>query len=272
MTHSTFCLDARTVHSHFPGVGRYAANIATALVACLDADERLVVLRDPRHPVSWIDTSQSNPRLHTVDVTASPFSLIQQAVVPRLLRAAHASLYHSPYYLMPYWPRVPTVVTLHDLIPLRYPRLFSPPQRLVYQVATRLAVRAAQRIIAVSVATAHDISQRLRVPAERIVIIPEAADPIFQPQPAAAITTVCARLNVPRSYALYVGSNKPHKNLVRLIEAWARVRTGDTVLAIAGVWDARFPQAQERAVALGVGERVRFLGPVPDADLAALYS
>ena len=271
MTDPTFCIDARTVHPHFPGVGRYAANLTKAVAACLDADERLLVLHDSRQPSTWLRTDVADARVRSVGVPLSPFSVRQQWVVPRLLRRLGVTLYHSPYYLMPFWPGVPTVVTLHDLIPLHYPRLFTPAQRLVYRVATRLAVRAARCIVAVSAAAAQDIERLLDVAAERIAIIPEAADPALRPRSPEAITAVRRRLALPPRYALYVGSNKPHKNLVRLIEAWARVRTGGAVLVIAGVWDLRFPEAQQRAATLGVGDSVHFLGPVAEADLPALY-
>lgn len=271
MMDSTFCLDARTVHPHFPGVGRYTASLAAALAACIDASERLVVLRDSGESSAWPRGDTMGTRVQIVDVPPSPFSVRQQWVVPQVLRHVGATLYHSPYYMMPFWPGVPTVVTLHDLIPLRYPHLFTRKQRLVYRIAARLAVHAAKRVVTVSAAAARDISQLLRVPAERVVVIPAAADPTFRPQSESAIAAMRGRLSLPPRYALYVGTNKPHKNLVRLIEAWARVRAGDAALVIAGVWDARFPEAQQRAAALGVNKSVHFLGRVAEADLPALY-
>ncbi len=272
MMDSTFCLDARTVHPHFPGVGRYAASLAVALAACIDASEQLVVLRDSGQSSAWPPADTMGAHVQIVDVPLSPFSVRQQWVVPHLLRHLGVTLYHSPYYMMPFWPGVPTVVTLHDLIPLRYPHLFTREQRLVYRIATRLAVRAARRVVTVSAAAAQDISDLLRVPAERVVVIPAAADPTFRPQSASAIAATRGRLSLPPRYALYVGTNKPHKNLVRLIEAWARVHVGDATLVIAGVWDARFPEAQRRAAALGVSDSVHFLGRVAEADLPALYA
>ena len=272
MTDRTFCLDARTVHPHFPGVGRYAASLAHALPAVLEPSERLVVLRDQTAPAAWVHGDTGSGRVQVVDVAVSPFSLRQQWVIPPLLRRLDVGLYHSPYYLMPVRPGVPTVVTLHDLIPLRYPQLFTTTQRLIYRVATRLALRASRVVISVSAATAQDVEALLGLSAERVVVIPEAADPSFRPQPDAVVAALRQRLSLPQEYVLYVGSNKPHKNLVRLVEAWARLRPAGTVLVIAGAWDARFPQARQRAVALGVTEHVHFIGPVADADLAALYS
>jgi glycosyltransferase involved in cell wall biosynthesis len=267
-----FCLDARTVHPHFPGVGRYTANLVAALPACLDPSEQLVVLRDSRELALWGRAGTPGARAQIIDVPLSPFSLRQQWAVPPLLRHHAVSLYHSPYYLMPYRPRVPAVVTLHDLIPLRYPRWFTPSRRLVYGVAVRLAVRVARLVITVSTAAARDIEHLLRVPRERIAVIPGAADPALTPQPDTTIAAVRERLGIPQRYALYVGSNKPHKNLVRLVEAWARLRPADVVLVIAGAWDARFPEAQQRAATLGISASVRFIGAVAEPDLAALYS
>ncbi len=78
---------------------------------------------------------------------------------------------------------------------------------------------------------------------------------------------------LPDEYILYFGSNKPHKNLVTLVEAYATMaaETGAR-LVIAGYWDAAYPESRRRAEALGLGERVRFLGPVDEADAPALYS
>lgn len=269
MTDPIFCLDARTVHPHFPGVGRYAANLAGALIKCLDQSERLLVLRYPSQLNVW---PAAGARVQFVDVPLSPFSLRQQWAVPPLLRRHAVSVYHSPYYLMPYRPGVPTVVTLHDVIPLQYPCWFTLSQRLVYGVATRLAARAARLVIAVSAAAADHISRLLPIPAERMLVIPEAADPAFRAQSEATVEALRQRLRLPWPYALYIGSNKPHKNLVRLVEAWGRLRQTAVALVIAGAWDRRFPEARQRVTMLNLEPSVRFIGPVAEADLPALYS
>jgi alpha-1,3-rhamnosyl/mannosyltransferase len=100
------------------------------------------------------------------------------------------------------------------------------------------------------------------------------------------------RLALPERYALYLGSNKPHKNLPRLIEAWARVRRSEVgtrhthhatrnnskskirnpKLLIAGAWDERYPEAKHLAESLYVTDSVHFLGPIPNADLPILYA
>jgi len=266
------CLDARTAGDHFPGIGRYTVNLARALAALVAGEDRLALLRDPRPASPWDLGPVANGPVEIWDVPVSPFSLHQQWQLPPLLRRRGVDLYHSPYYLMPAYPGVPSVVTIHDLIPLRYPWLFSPVQRLIFAVAIRLAVRAARIVVAVSAATARDLHEMLSLPTDQVVIIPEGVDPIFRPQSPAAITAVRAHHALPDSYALYVGSNKPHKNLVRLVEAWAGLRSRDVPLVIAGAWDPRYPEARDVAERLALGSAVRFLGPVEDRDLPALYS
>jgi len=266
------CFDARTVQEHFPGVGRYAANLAQAMVSWLDASEQLTVLTDFRHAARREYALPMGQGVRTIDVPLSAFSLRQQWALPRILRKVAADLYHSPYYLMPFRPGVPAVVTIYDIIPLRHRRDFTPVQRLIYAVAVRLAVRAAGVVITLSTSTARDLHSMLGVSAERIAVIAAAPDPVFRPQTAAAVAAVRARFKLPEGYVLYVGSNKPHKNLTRLVDAWARLQPQMVPLVIAGVWDPRYTDARQRAEALGLGDAVRFLGSVPDHILPALYS
>lgn len=275
-----FVLDARTATPHFPGIGRYVTNLARALIPLLAPEERLTVLYDPAHPPALPLTAQ----VQLVPVPVTPFTLIQQAALPRLLRSLRANLYHSAYYLMPYRPGVPTVLTVYDLIPLLFPAHSTFRARLLFRWTTRLALRAARWVITISEATRRDLLARFRLPTERVTAIPLAADPAFQPQPAAALDAIRIRYALPEQFLLYLGSNKPHKNLVRLVEALARAhgegrgekregegRAGMT-LVVAGAWDPRYPEARRRAETLGLGEVIRWLGPVPEADLPALYS
>jgi len=245
-----YILDARTATPHFPGIGRYVENLAAGMVPLLRGDETLEILR---------------PSLAGV----SPFGLAQQWRVPPMLRGA--AVYHSPYYLMPYRPGVPTVLTVYDLIPQLFPEGVSARARLWFQLAMQLALRAADHVICISEATRRDLLAHYRVDPARVSAIPLAPAAQFRPQSVEEQQRVCAKFGLDGRFVLYVGINKPHKNLVRLVEAWAQLRA-DAVLVIGGAWDARYPQVKARVAELGLGERVRFIGRVDDADLPGLYS
>ncbi len=265
-------LDARTATDHFPGIGRYVVNLARGL-AQVAPDLRISLLQDPNAPATRLPL----PDLPRIPCLASPFSIRQQWLVPGQLHRLRATLYHSPYYLMPYWPGLPTVLTCYDLIPLAYPRYFSPMQRLIYWLAHRLALSVACVLLAISEATKADLIRHFRIAPDRILVTPLAADARFAPCPLEDIAAVRQKYALPDGYVLYVGSNKPHKNLVRLIEAWSLVVSSAPYaahppLVIAGHWDSRYPQTQEKVVQSGIRDRVIFLHDVPEQELAALYS
>ena len=274
-------IDGRYIQDHFPGIGRYVVNLAQAMIPLLGGDEWLILLRDPTRPSRWDLTALAGERVQLVDAPLSPFSIRQQWAIPRILRRLRADLYHSPYYLMPYRPGLPTVVTMYDLIPLLFPQHVSPPARLLFRWMTALALRTASHVIVISQATRRDLLTLYHLPPQNVTAILLAADPAFHPQPPAEIERVRRKYALPENYLLYLGINKPHKNLVRLIEAFSRFtfdvsrltfHVSRFTLVIAGPWDPRYPEPRQRAEALGLENAVRFLGPMPEADLPALYA
>ena len=304
-----FVLDARTATPHFPGIGRYVTNLARAMTPLLAADERLTVIVDPAHPIAL----PPSPAVQTMPLAVSPFSPAQQKIIPQLLRRLqddHApnlrpptlrhtqgkpsTIYHSPYIAMPYLPGVPALLTVYDLIPLRYPEHSTARARLLVRWMTRLALRAARHVIAISEFTRRDFMAEFGLAPERITAIPLAADPVFKPQPPEVSAAVRQKYGLPEQFAFYLGSNKPHKNLPRLVEAWRMAGGGWQAadgegqmavggLVIAGAWDARYPQTrgltqrQEASPNPSTcsGQALQppiWLGPVPEADLPALYA
>jgi glycosyltransferase involved in cell wall biosynthesis len=265
-------LDLRTATDHFPGIGRYAASLARAMVPLLgDGQELLLLCQSGEGNASKLKHG-AKQRVLVVEVPSSPFALSQQWTVPSALRRCAASLYHSPYYLMPYRPGVPTVVTIYDLIPLLLPKHFALATRVLFRVLTRMAIGAAGHIAVISEATRRDLLARYRLPAEKVTVIPLAVAPGFQPQPREMVRTLCARLDIAGRYVLYVGTDKPHKNLRRLLEAWARLQPTGLPLVLAGFRNHGYPKLRRLVEELALDGVVRFLGPVAEEDLPALYS
>ncbi len=265
-----YILDARTATPHFPGIGRYVANLASALVGQLAADEQLTVLCDSAYPLALAEHHAAN----LLPVAVSPFSLSQQWQIPRLLRRLDAAVYHSAYFLMPYFAGVPTVLTLYDVIPLLFPDHSTRPARWFFRALMSLALRRVQHTLSISEATRRDFATCFSLSAERATVTPLAADPIFGPQPAEAVAAFRAQKALPERFVLYLGSNKPHKNLVRLIEAWSRVvrDCAGHHLVIAGAWLPQHPEPRQRAVELGVSESVHWYGPIANAELPLMYA
>jgi alpha-1,3-rhamnosyl/mannosyltransferase len=268
-----YAIDARAISPHFPGIGRYLRSLIQAMSGSLIADETLVVIQNDELPIP--KPSPRSGRLISCLASASSFSLSQQWQIPKLLKGSGAQVFHSPYYLMPYRPGIPTVLTVYDLIPFKYPQTVSARARLLFRTASRLALSRASQIIAISENTRQDYLRAFQLPPTKITTIPLAADPSFCPQPTGEIDRVRDKYSL-GSYLLYLGINKPHKNLLRLVEAWKMfVDSGGTAgrrLVIAGPWDRRYPESMQLAERLGIRETLLFTGPIPPADLPGLYA
>jgi glycosyltransferase involved in cell wall biosynthesis len=271
-----YVLDARTATAHFPGIGRYVSCLAEALLPQLGDDEALTLLCDPTALSAWTPP-ESGTQLRLVEAPISPFSLRQQLALPRLLSKLGADVYHSCYYLMPYWPGLPTLLTVYDMIPLLFPRQSSLRARLLFRWATWLALRSAARVLTISETTRQDLLESFDVSPDVVAAIPLAAGPEFRARPSSEVDAMRRRRGLPDRYLLFVGSNKPHKNLPRLVEAWGRVQSSAVRharwgLVIAGSWDEGYPEPRRRAQELGLGESVCWLGRVGEDELPALYT
>ncbi|HEX7593459.1 MAG TPA: glycosyltransferase family 1 protein [Anaerolineae bacterium] len=271
----SFCIDGRYIQDHFPGIGRYTYNLIDAL-ARVAPDDAFTILHNPalRNTRYDIAALARYPSVELRRVDVPTFSWREQFQLP----TSNIQLLHSPYYIKPYYSRVSSVVNIFDLIPLRVPKdSLTWRARLFFRLAVSLAARTATRIIASSVATRADLVTLLRVPREKIDVIPLAADACFAPQPAAEIARVRAKYALPDEYVLSVGINKPHKNIAALIEAWQSLGDLSRTLVIAGARDAQ--SAQQAAVenrkpvlSEAEGSRIQFIHNVDDRDLPALYS
>ncbi|HEU5102659.1 MAG TPA: glycosyltransferase family 1 protein [Roseiflexaceae bacterium] len=285
-------IDARYVNDHFPGIGRYVYNLLMALGE-LDQPHKFAVLYNPDLTNTRYDMAAlaRHPTLRLVATRQRPFSVGEQLALPRMLRSMRADLYHTPYYIRPYAGLpCPSITTLYDIIPRRFPDEVSPRARRLFDLLTRLAIRSSHHLLAISGSARDDLIAAYGIPSSRISVTPLAADPHFRPRLPDEIAAARAKHGLPERYVLSLASNKPHKNLVGLVEAWAHLGDGGwgmgdgqdqfipdppspiPQLVIAGHWDPRYPEARAVAERLGLGEPVRFLPGVPEADLPALYS
>lgn len=199
--------------------------------------------------------------------------LWEQLAQGRALRVVGADLAHGPVFVGPLAAPCPVVVTVHDLSFLRYPHLFRPANRFYLRLFTRLSVQRARRVIAVSAYTAEETVRLLGVAREKIRVVYHGVDPIFRPLAAEEVAAFRARRGLPDRFVLFVGTLEPRKNLVRLIEAFARSGAdAETALVLAGArgwYDDNVFATVERS---GLSSRVHFPGYVPNDELPLWYN
>lgn len=203
----------------------------------------------------------------------------EQVVFPREARRLRADLAHVPYWAPPLAPTVPTVVTVHDLIPLLLrPYRGGPPVRL-YTALVSAATPSAALVLTDSEASRRDIVAHLRLPAERVRAVPLAADARFSPDPLPEDAAVRARYGLPDRYVLYLGGFDVRKNVATALAAylWVGPVLGEECpLVLAGRLPDRdtpfAPDPRRMAQELGLKpEWVRFTGPVAEGEKPALY-
>lgn len=247
------------------GIGRYVVEV---LRAASQAGWECLVYGETAPP-----GAVSFPGVTTRPFTAPTTWWWDQITLPRRLKRDRVSVFLSPYYKMPLLSPCPVVVTIHDLYFIDYPGARRPCADAARTAVARLYARRARAIIADSEFSKQSIIERLAVPGDKIRVIPIAADPRFRP--VAAGDDLYGRYHIARPYVLYVGNFKPHKNLPRLLDAYAglppelRTRIG---LVLAGGDREGTASLTRQAEQLGLADRVRFPGVIPDEDLPALYS
>lgn len=170
---------------------------------------------------------------------------------------ARPRLYFSPGFNPPWPPRGSFVLTVHDLIPLRFGSSFH---RTYFHTLLRPALKRARRVLTVSEFSRREIAAWAGLPPEKVVVVGGGVGEAFRPEGPKG------DLGFP--YLLYVGAHKPHKNLERLVEAFALARLPGVRLALTGRPEEALLL---RAKAHGVEGRLVFLGLVPEEELPALY-
>jgi glycosyltransferase involved in cell wall biosynthesis len=192
-----------------------------------------------------------------------------QTKLNQQLKRQQADLFFSPIYEGIFFPLVPQIVTVHDLIPLKFPEL-SPKWKYYYLYALPFLLKQSQGIICVSEYTKQDIVKNYRLNPDSINVVYNGyAQNLFYPQPDSAILQKYS-LN---KYLLYVGDMRFYKNLRRCLEAFDSLPLKDYQFVITGRKDDFFyPEIERQTAKLAAKDRIIFLDYVPSADLPHLYS
>ncbi len=192
--------------------------------------------------------------------------------LPQIYQQQKADLIFSPIPEAPLFSKCRSIVTIHDLIPLRFPQWFSLGQKSYCRYYVQQVLQQADHVLCNSQTTAIDVQQFFHISPAKLTITPLACD-----------HNQFRFLDLPPSnYFLYLGRSNPHKNVDRLIRAFAQLSSNlspklsqgeDYELWIAGSSDRRYtPDLIQLAASLGVSKQVKFLNYVPDAELPEMIN
>jgi alpha-1,3-rhamnosyl/mannosyltransferase len=255
----------------YPGIGRATVCLVEALLRRQTAHQLLLLYQAGR-PLPERVRLAVRPPHRLLSTETALRTAADQVTTPRRLRGARVELFHSLYYAQALVPGIPYVLAVHDLIPVFYRQYWPAAQGRLIRWWLHRASLGARHLITPSAASADDLARAYGVSLEGITVAPWAADVGWLDCPGGAGEQAPGD----GRYLLCVCTNKPHKNLTRLVEAYGllRRRHADAPnLVIAGGWDERYPAPAEAAARLpeaGMG-RVRFVRHPDDATLRSLY-
>ncbi len=265
-------IDARFYGKLGKGLGRYTSELVTHLEKIDRKNEYVVFLRRE----NWDDYEPTHPNVKKVLADIPWYGIREQIVFPFILLRERLDLVHFPHFNVPVLYPKRFVMTVHDLILLHFPTTRATTlgpftfkiKFLLYRAVIAIALRRAKTVFTVSEHTKNEIIATFPFMKQKPPVVTYPAYGTAFRSPAAGTPSM-----TPTPYLLYVGNAYPHKNLDRLLEAFAGFREHhpDFHLAIVGGGDHFHQRLQDEARATGRDSGVRFLGTVTDDELGTLY-
>jgi glycosyltransferase involved in cell wall biosynthesis len=215
---------------------------------------------------------------HVHRLPKAPTLISDQWLIPQALGHLGADVFFSPYYKVPFYSPCPTVATIHDLIPVLFPDYLqgaSAPRAALLRVWTGLLAGRADAVVTDSEFSKAQLQSTLRLSAERIHAIPIGVPPEFCPNGnRPAQSCVASRYGIRPPYLLTIGNFLPHKNLVRLVEAYASLPEACRRAAALALAGAPGGHGTVRPVSRGSLQRpgVVFPGFIATEDLPSIFA
>ncbi|HUN89887.1 MAG TPA: glycosyltransferase family 1 protein [Terriglobales bacterium] len=263
------------------GVGTYIRNIVRTLARVDLADEFLLIGDAERN----FEMSRLPRNFRAVALAAPASTARGYFALRRCIRDECCDVLHIPtlFWLPPYQPPCPYLVTIHDALDYMYRATKGTPRvrGALNFYSTRYMLQHAARILAVSNFSKNDVARLFNIPFNRIEVLYNAIDDRFLLGHATDQERefIRERYQVNYPFILYAGRISPHKNLVRIIEAFSALKTElaredqlpDLKLIIIGDEVSRHPDLRRTVIRSGVQNDVRFLGFVPIDVLRIFY-
>lgn len=270
-------LDCRLVSSRIDGLGRYVVSLAEALAFAERTFDLTLILPNVEgagpHP---LDRAYTWPvaTVHARPVRIGPENQVRSR---SLLGRIRPDIYHFPHFDLPVGAPWRSVVTVHDVTPYVFPGFFTGRlwwlRRWYFWLSTARAVRAASAVVVPSAASANELERLFPIKRSRLHVVHEGVpEPFARRRSLKDVEDVRTRFGLQTRYFLYVGVDRPHKNLRALLTAYASVASiVEQDLVLVGHRTGRTEDLLALAKQLGVDGRVRWVGYITDDDLACVY-
>ncbi len=264
--------DAKRAFFNYSGLGNYSRNMIQYLQGQYPENDYYLYIpgKKERFP------KETNPRLHYRFPERYPDrklpSFWRTFWLKKQLQDDRLDIYHGLSNELPAGiatSGIHSVVTIHDLIFIRFPDWYPPIDRWIYRKKSKYAAKVADLIIAISTQTKNDLIGYYGIDPAKIRVIYQGCDPVFYDNVPEKYEGIRKKYNLPREYLLNVGTIEKRKNLLSLLEA-IQIEKIDVPLVVVGR-QTSYMKAVRDYLERNRDIRVLFLHDVPTEDLPPIY-
>ena len=272
-------IDGKRYYLNSSGLGRYSRSLIDQLISIGDEENLEIILYRPKGKVKFEPKSQS----HLTEITADYFfpghignAIWRFTKLPSLINNSGYDLFHGPSHVLPGKLKCPSVVTMLDLIFIRYPNYFKAWDRNYYRISFKKSAQLADHIISISEATKADLINFFGIKEEKISVIYPGFDAVFSKLQQQKLDEIKIKFKLPRDYILYVGNIEPRKNILKLAQAFNSLQESsyidkDVHLLIVGQMGWYYKEIIDGIDSLSSRDKIKLVGPVYGEDLVGFY-
>ncbi|MGL4994154.1 MAG: glycosyltransferase family 4 protein [Bacteroidales bacterium] len=268
--------DAKRAFSNHTGLGNYSRYIIRLAAENCDCIDQVNLYTPSRNLDSLprIETHNANIRIPNGWIYKRLRPLWRSFGVKNDINTDEIDIYQGLSGELPLggWPKeVKSIVTIHDLIFLRYPEFYKWVDRSIYYYKFRAACRNATHIIAISECTKRDIMFYFNISPKKISVLYQGCNPIFREKiTLSEIQDVRTKYNLPEKFLLNVGSIERRKNILQAVKALGLINNPPPLYIIGKETDY-CNEIRKSIKELKLEDKVFFLKNIPTSDLPAIY-
>lgn len=264
--------DGKRAANNLTGLGNYSRSLIAHLAKYFPQNQYFV------YSPKIKDKPQINAFLQTEGIylkLPETKSLLWRSIgIKTQLQKDNIDLYHGLSHELPigiHKTGIRSIVTIHDLIFIKFPQNYGFIDRSIYKLKTRYACKHADRIIAISEQTKQDIVQLFKTDPNKIEVVYQSCDDSFKSPASREVKEIVKKkYNLPDKYILNVGTIETRKNLVNLVKALQHIDKNYKLVVI-GKKTPYFKLVEKEIQSLNLQDRVLFLKNIPFTDLPVIY-
>lgn len=265
----TIGIDARLYSGNYTGIGTYTRSLVDNM-AGLDRRNKYVLYTDHHF-------KRPGNNFAVINIPFPNRTIWTQLLLPAKARSHHLDLFHATAnHELPLLLQCPFVVTVHDLIPVLFPKTVTPRHRMIFRSFIKPAVKRSKAVITDSEFVRKDLISRFGLTERQVFTIPLAYDPSFTADlPDDSVDRIKRKHGLRGRYILYVGALEPRKNIPSLVSAFKKALSlpglEDWQLVLAGGSGWYKEQILNAAASSGLVDRLVMTGFIIPEELPALY-